>query len=63
MAGSFGHRFDSQIPIIEDKPLARPLHHTVEIEKFLPSQFYRAVAGIICHLQLGKQKPACRIKS
>jgi len=54
---------EHDVPIIEDKPLARSLYDSVEIEKFIPPQFYRAVAEIIYYLHLGKQKPTGRIKS
>jgi flagellar biosynthetic protein FlhB len=38
------------IPVIEDKPLARSLYQSVEVDKFIPPQFYKAVAEIILAL-------------
>jgi len=35
------------IPIIEDKPLARLLYESAEVEKLIPQEFYKAVAEII----------------
>lgn len=45
------------VPIVEDKPLARSLYDTVEVDKLIPPQFYRAVAEIIYYLHLRKRKP------
>lgn len=42
------------IPIIEDKPLARSLYDTVEVNKMIPSEFYKAVAEIIFYLHQRK---------
>ena len=35
------------IPIIENPPLARALHATVELDQEIPQEHYRAVAEII----------------
>lgn len=35
------------IPVIEDKPLARSLYDSVEINRLIPPEFYRAVAEIL----------------
>ena len=35
------------IPVIENPPLARALHGTVEIDQEIPQEHYRAVAEII----------------
>ena len=35
------------IPVVEDPPLARALHATVEIDQEVPSEHYRAVAEVI----------------
>lgn len=46
------------VPVIEDKPLARSLYDNVEVDKLIPSQFYRAVAEIIYYLHIRKlRKP------
>ena len=38
------------IPIIEDKPLARALYDAVEVNQWIPPEFYRAVAKILYFL-------------
>jgi flagellar biosynthetic protein FlhB len=40
------------IPVVEDKPLARSLYAAVEIERPIPTEFYRAVAEIVHLTQL-----------
>ena len=37
----------NQIPVVEDKPLARSLYERVEVDTMIPPEFYRAVAAII----------------
>lgn len=44
------------IPIIEDKPLARSLYDSVEVDKLIPPQFYKAVAEIIFFLHTRKTR-------
>jgi flagellar biosynthesis protein FlhB len=41
---------EHSIPVIENPPLARALHATVEIDQEIPSEHYRAVAEIIGYL-------------
>jgi flagellar biosynthetic protein FlhB len=41
------------IPIVEDKALARSMYDSVEIDRMIPAEFYRAVAEIIYFLQSG----------
>jgi flagellar biosynthetic protein FlhB len=38
------------IPVIEDKPLARSLYDSVEVDRMIPAEFYRAVAQILFYL-------------
>jgi flagellar biosynthetic protein FlhB len=38
---------DAAIPIVENPPLARTLHATVEIDKEIPPEHYKAVAEVI----------------
>jgi flagellar biosynthetic protein FlhB len=38
------------IPVVENPPLARALHGTVEIDQEIPQEHYRAVAEIIGYL-------------
>ena len=35
------------IPIVEDKPLARSMDDSVEVDRVIPPEFYKAVAEII----------------
>ena len=42
------------IPVIEDKPLARSLYDSVEVDKLIPPQFYKAVAELIFFLHTRK---------
>jgi flagellar biosynthetic protein FlhB len=43
-----------EIPIVEDRPLARALYGAVSVDSAIPSEFYRAVAEIV-HLLQGKK--------
>ena len=38
---------EHSIPIVENPPLARALHATVEIDEEIPTEHYKAVAEII----------------
>ncbi|HEY5225542.1 MAG TPA: EscU/YscU/HrcU family type III secretion system export apparatus switch protein [Methylovirgula sp.] len=38
---------DHDIPVIEDKALARSMYNSVEVDRMIPSEFYRAVAELI----------------
>jgi flagellar biosynthetic protein FlhB len=42
------------IPVIEDKPLARSLYSAAEVERPIPAEFYRAVAEIVHLIQQRK---------
>jgi flagellar biosynthetic protein FlhB len=44
-----------EVPIVENKPLARALHDKVEIGTQIPAEFYRAVAEIIHFLHSRKR--------
>jgi flagellar biosynthetic protein FlhB len=41
---------ENQIPIVEDKPLARSLHKMVEIGDYIPAELYRAVAEVLAYV-------------
>jgi flagellar biosynthesis protein FlhB len=41
---------EHSIPVIENPPLARALHATVEIDQEIPQEHYRAVAEIIGYI-------------
>jgi flagellar biosynthetic protein FlhB len=43
-----------EIPVVEDKPLARSLYAAVEVERPIPAEFYRAVAEIVHMIQQRK---------
>jgi flagellar biosynthesis protein FlhB len=36
-----------KVPIIEDRTLARALHNAVEVDQWIPPEFYHAVAKIL----------------
>jgi len=42
------------VPVVEDKPLARSLYAAVEVERPIPAEFYRAVAEIVHAIQQRK---------
>ena len=41
---------EHDIPVVENPPLARALHGTVEIDQEIPPEHYRAVAEIIGYI-------------
>ena len=41
----------NDIPVIEDKPLARSLYEAVEVDSMIPAEFYRTIAEIIHLIQ------------
>ncbi len=45
---------ENNIPIVEDRPLARALYAAVSVDAAIPAEFYRAVAEIV-HLLQGKK--------
>lgn len=47
---------EHDIPVIEDKPLARSLYEGVEVDNVIPPQFYKAVAEIIYYLHLRRKR-------
>ena len=49
-----------EIPVVEDKPLARSLYAAVEVERPIPAEFYRAVAEIVHLIQQRKSAWAQR---
>ena len=52
---------EHDVPVVEDKPLARSLYDAVEVDQMIPPEFYKAVAEIIHFLQnLGKRKAVVR---
>jgi len=47
---------ENNIPIVEDKPLARVLHKTVEVGQLIPASLYKAVAEILAYVYRLKGK-------
>lgn len=47
---------DSGVPIVENKPLARALYATVEIDEIIPPELYQAVAEILAVVYTQKNK-------
>ena len=43
--------FENDVPVIEDKPLARSLYDEVAVDAVIPPEFYRAVAEIVHLIQ------------
>jgi flagellar biosynthesis protein FlhB len=48
------------IPVVEDKPLARSLYDNVDVDQLIPPQFYKAVAEIIHFLHVHKSRKSHR---
>ncbi len=48
---------EHNVPVIENKPLARALYDKVEIDQQIPAEFYRAVAEIIHYLHSRQRLP------
>jgi len=46
------------IPVVEDKALARSMYDSVEIDRMIPPEFYRAVAELIHFLHAKKHRTA-----
>lgn len=51
---------ESDIPIIENKPLARALYESVEVGGSVPQELYKAVAEILAHVYKLKHKNVSR---
>lgn len=47
---------DNGIPVVEDKPLARALCKSVEVNMMIPAEFYQAVAQIIYFISSQKNR-------
>lgn len=62
-AGVIAHRIkeiamEHNIPLMEDKPLARALYKAVEIGEEIPTHLFQAVAEILAHVYSVKKKAA-----
>jgi flagellar biosynthesis protein FlhB len=51
---------EHEIPVVEDKPLARSLYAAVDVDRPIPAEFYRAVAEIVHLIQQRKARWAQR---
>jgi flagellar biosynthesis protein FlhB len=52
---------EHDVPVVEDKLLARSLYDKVEVDRHIPPEFYRAVANVILYLMSrGKSAQASR---
>jgi flagellar biosynthetic protein FlhB len=49
---------EHDVPIVENPPLARALHGTVEIDKEIPAEHYKAVAEVIGYVMRLSRKVA-----
>jgi len=49
---------DHQVPVIENPPLARALHATVELDAEIPVEHYKAVAEVIGAILRLRRRPA-----
>ncbi|MCR4830654.1 MAG: flagellar biosynthesis protein FlhB [Pseudobutyrivibrio sp.] len=47
---------DSDVPIVENKPLARALYATVDVEQVIPPELYQAVAEILAVVYTNRNK-------
>jgi flagellar biosynthetic protein FlhB len=48
---------EHDIPVIEDKALVRSMYDGVEVDRIIPSEFFRAVAEIIYFLHTKQRRP------
>jgi flagellar biosynthesis protein FlhB len=53
---------ENDIPVIEDKALARSLYAKVEVDQMIPVEFYKAIAQILLRLQ-ARRNPASIIRA
>lgn len=47
---------ESQVPVIEDKPLAQVLYKIVKVDEMIPGNLYRSVAEILAYVYSLRQK-------
>ncbi|MGD9806640.1 MAG: flagellar biosynthesis protein FlhB [Hyphomicrobiaceae bacterium] len=52
----------NNIPVVEDRALAKSLYEVVKTDRPIPPEFYRAIAEIILHL-LSRSRPASEIQA
>jgi flagellar biosynthesis protein FlhB len=49
---------EHEVPVVENPPLARVLHATVEIDEQIPAEHYKAVAEIIGYVMKLRRRAA-----
>jgi flagellar biosynthetic protein FlhB len=49
--------YDSQVPVVENVPLARALVATVKVGTMIPSELYVAVAEVLAFVIRQRQRP------
>ena len=49
----------NNVPVVEDKMLARSMYDAVQVDQVIPAEFFRPVAEIIYFLHSRKQKDKC----
>ncbi len=47
---------DNDIPVVENRPLARALHDAAEVDQMIPAEFYKAVAEIVYALHTAGER-------
>ena len=47
---------ENRVPIVENKPLARALYATVEIDEAIPQSLYKSVAEVLAYVYRLKRK-------
>lgn len=47
---------EHSVPVVEDKPLARSIYQTVEIDEFIPPNLYQAVAEVLAFVYKLRRK-------
>jgi flagellar biosynthetic protein FlhB len=47
---------ENDVPIVENKPLARALHAELDIGDFVPTKYYEAMAAVLAHVQRLSEK-------
>jgi flagellar biosynthetic protein FlhB len=51
---------EADVPVVEDPPLARALYHAVAVDRFIPEEFYRAVAQVLYYVYSREAEAAGR---
>ena len=41
---------ENNVPIVENKPLARALYQAVQVDEVIPAEFYKAVAEVLAYV-------------